>query len=1336
MARRASNGMDTQTKKHHQVLEAKQAGTSSAFVKPVTKPVRAPAVPPPPPSTNSQLESWTTVSLPKSILRGTGQSQFTPLPPPPPTPVSSQPQVFTKPTLRRRRRTSDEAHPASTSRTSLQRRPSSPPPIPTAIRSLVPEPAPPPVGSTGRLSSKQISNSSRDRPPPLTRVRRISTPYPHPHAPGSSRQPTVRTRRKMPKKGDASTSQRTTDHHPKPSYRPMSMTPPVSVAQVQAIARRPSPVPPSSSKSDSMSSSDSYVSLIDDQPVETQSTGLESHPSDFIALAPHMSSSKTPSTQARPVSPVNGVPQIFNRHIVSLPAMTYPSMRGLGPKALPPTTNGAKTETVEDPNGEEYASDHPYDLQISSLLMPEELDRVRQWAYHVDVCVKQTLEEGSTPSVEEDEIVQEAWDWEKPAKVDIVALLPGRLHLSPATASSQDSPIATRSFRHIYDPFSPRTQPFPPSVFKAFPVPPSVFERTFPQTAYTHTTILSPLPTSKQPAPGVEDNQVNLESEREGDAQSRPQTAIPLVTDGETSDPMALTALVSPSPFSPLPSPFRYTTPAATPALRSQRLLAPSRLNPLAPLAPTPFPEQSLTSPVSPRPHSPETPGRLPHTSTEREMSGHPVFQRRKSNLKNMSRSSDGSEGSGSGTRGRSPTRRSWKASSERHSKAKAPTAPTVVVQAYLQSLTPEAIRPDSTTTFNMSVGSIVRPRTSSRSRSRSRSRSSSPYSAHVTPHQEEEEVAPRTGMQSQASVMTTDLFFNPTPRQEPTSDEVRLNSHPETPDMITPQSPSVAGTVVPFDHLTPAPSQRRVSESVLPASRDQAPAESILRRRKSHPAPRSVVSLPSTRRSSSNDRKAIPVAERELEEDPYPLPPNVEGSPRSPAPTRPAPARFNSAPPLSTPATMTSSLAFLKLITLLTQFTSDLSTGRQGVPRWKNDCAEVYEEIEQAYNAFRENVEKSRPKFRPWLRGEISEADELTLEESPEGRKEGGRTVLYLEDVWDRLYGSSTSKQTSSASAVQEEMIRIVVATWDEHISSCLHSVRDTLDDLVRTLVDTHFGCAGDGEELRRIVQSIANTELAGSLNLVEGKLSDLYTMEASSVFSIKARSLHSTNAGLAKYKNLRQRAQLATLDQNVGNESPVPILANQFRAASMSPIKKISHMYSLSRGRGTNTTTLLSSSGGHTGSSSHGKHGSFSSTLATSLLPEFQAPDEDTAAFTRLRRYSLVGGESPEYEHKVNLALMTLANLGFTDITSPEKLYSKLADAEAPESVDGVLEVMANVDSYLDVASTRFVDYAAMHLEHHLVNAVGEKINAAVLSTLDLASEGIKEQCVRWMS
>ncbi|KAG8890057.1 hypothetical protein FRB98_001170 [Tulasnella sp. 332] len=1334
MPRRVHNGMDAQTKKHHQVPLAEQAGTSSS-VHPTMKTAKAPAVPPAPVSADS---SWSTVSVPKSILRqsaGTVPSQLPSLPPIPPTPVSSQPQSVNKPTLRRRR-TSKEAQQTSTSRTSLRRRPSSPPPVPTVIRSLVPEPAPPPVGSASRLSSKQISNSSRDRPPPLTRVRRISTPYPHPNAPGSSKKVVTRTRRRMPKKGDALTTQTPTDH-PKPHYRPMSSTPPVT--SPRAIARRPSPVPPSSSKSDSSrSSSNNYLSLNDDQPMETQSTGLESQPSDFIALAPHMSSSKTTSSQAQPISPVAGVPQIFNRHLIPLPTLTFPSLRGLRPTALPPTTNGANTETVEDPNGEEYASDHPHDLQISSLLNPEELDRVRVWAYQVEECVKQTLEEGSTPSVEEDEIIPEDWDWEQPAKIDIASLVPGRQHLSPATASSPDSPMAMRNLRPIHDPFSPRTQPFPPSVFKAFPVPPSAFERTFPQTAYTYTTIPSPLPVQNQPNSELEDNQVNLCSERGEDedrGQSGPQIAVVSNADGEMNNQKALTALVSPSPFSPLPSPFRYITPSVTPATRSQRLPVPSRLQPSTPPAPTPVPEQSLASPVSPRPHSPETPGRMPHTSTEREMAGLPVFNKRKSNLRKMSKSEDDSEDSGSGTRGRSPTRRSWKASSERHFKAKAPTAPTIVVQAYLQSLGPEMIRPDSTATFNMSVGSIVRPRTASMSRSRG----SSPYSAHVTLREQEEDAALRMAMQSQSSVMSTDIFFNPMGHPEAPPEEVRLNSQSITPEMDAPRSqpPSVAGTVIPFSRRTPAPN-RRASDSPLPPSRVQEmAAESILRRRKSHPAPRSVVSLPSTRRSSSGDHKETPDVEQEAEIPSYSPPQRERSLRRPPTPARTAPLeRFHSAPQLSATTTKSSSLAFLKLITLLTQFTSDLSTGRQGVPRWKHDCAEFHEEIEQVYGAFREGVEKTKFKFRPWLRSEVSRADELALEEGVEGSKEGERNVLYLEDVWDRLYGSSSkSKQAVSASNVQEELIRSVVASWEVQVFSCLNAVRETLDDLVRSLVDTHFGCAGDGEELKRIVQSIADTELTESSDLVEGRLSDLFALEATSAFSINTRRPQVIDASLSRFKSLRQRAQLATLERNTINESPVTVQASQSCTASMSPIKKTTHMYSLSRGTGT-TTLFTSSVGNNTASSSNGKHGSFSSTLATSLFPDSSGSDEDLAAFTRLRRYSLVGGESPEYEQEVKRALTTLKNLGFMDITSPEKLYARLADLESPESIDAVIEVMANVDAYLQAASTRFVDYAAMNLEHHLVNTIGEKINSAVLSALDLGSEGIKAQCVRWMS
>lgn len=288
MGRRVAGSFDIQTKKHMRgTPPADQAGTSSSFVKPRKSRTRGVIQQPPPPapatSIDSILGSWSTLSAPKSILRqsaGTGSSQVQALPPPGPTTLSSrlQDHSSSKSTQKRRRTSAELPHQpqASTSRLSLgPRRSSSPSPIPVALRSLVPEPAPPPVGSTDRISSKQISNSSRDRPPPLNRVRRISTPYPHPGARATSKQPPPRPRRRMTKKSDA------------PYTTPPKWTPAPQAAAAQylqslamnmpivqsLVPRRASPVPPSSSKSDSSrSSSESYVSLNDDQPQDTRAS--------------------------------------------------------------------------------------------------------------------------------------------------------------------------------------------------------------------------------------------------------------------------------------------------------------------------------------------------------------------------------------------------------------------------------------------------------------------------------------------------------------------------------------------------------------------------------------------------------------------------------------------------------------------------------------------------------------------------------------------------------------------------------------------------------------------------------------------------------------------------------------------------------------------------------------------------------------------------------------------------------------------------------------------------------------------------------------------------------
>lgn len=82
----------------------------------------------------------------------------------------------------------------------------------------------------------------------------------------------------------------------------------------------------------------------------------------------------------------------------------------------------------------------------------------------------------------------------------------------------------------------------------------------------------------------------------------------------------------------------------------------------------------------------------------------------------------------------------------------------------------------------------------------------------------------------------------------------------------------------------------------------------------------------------------------------------------------------------------------------LLSQFSSDLSNDRRGVPRWKHDFAEAEEKVRIAYDTFRAAVERSKVDFRPWLR----DVERMAGDREEEG--EDGRPVMYVEDVWEKM--------------------------------------------------------------------------------------------------------------------------------------------------------------------------------------------------------------------------------------------------------------------------------------------------------------------------------------------
>lgn len=57
---------------------------------------------------------------------------------------------------------------------------------------------------------------------------------------------------------------------------------------------------------------------------------------------------------------------------------------------------------------------------------------------------------------------------------------------------------------------------------------------------------------------------------------------------------------------------------------------------------------------------------------------------------------------------------------------------------------------------------------------------------------------------------------------------------------------------------------------------------------------------------------------------------------------------------------------------------------------------------------------------------------------------------------------------------SAREDIIRSVVASWGQLASECMNGVQEVLEQLVTSIVGTHFSCAGDGHELREIVQYV----------------------------------------------------------------------------------------------------------------------------------------------------------------------------------------------------------------------------------------------------------------------
>ncbi|KAG8900889.1 hypothetical protein FRC01_010005, partial [Tulasnella sp. 417] len=626
---------------------------------------------------------------------------------------------------------------------------------PTAPRTLVPEPAPPPPSALNSKPLKppqRLGSTSKDRRRKHTSTeRRQSTPYPLVAA--------VARRNRL-------------SSGPLPGIYP-SETGGSENLRAAGIVRRPSPVPPSSSHSDSSRSSDSYVSLKDGGSGPKSTAGPP--PSGPLPPRPTVQSSQLvlPSMTPKPsisqlhllaalrsqaqsplrlAPPTPGLPRIFHpsplnpnppppspynayqpiprfspllsrhpgrhAHIVPLPSLTYPSVQQL-PRALPASEVDGQVWTSTQTGMEEYASDHPQDLRQRALEMEarDELERVRIWCHDVFRMWLPNKNEERNAGEENASAGGDAFFLlEKPPKIDLESLTPHRSRRDSATG---EIPVLvpytlTDEERAAKD----RALPKVPAVAVAAPTPDSLV----PFPTLENGRMASPYP------PPPDDHVVHLDS---SSASSQMGGDVPHGVHASTDitpDPAHLAvplttqksfiSLTTPSPFG-LPSPLRLPimqTPM-TPFYslgsgnNGELLTTPPAQEPLPPIL-EPEDQQKRTPDVIPveevqrvpsalervssylgstasRAHSPETPPRIVHSSNSQrddeldqvQLASLPSRTRTRSrstssdSLSNnpwkrvRSADSSGSTISRAFTktsRGRSPTRRSWKAASER----------------------------------------------------------------------------------------------------------------------------------------------------------------------------------------------------------------------------------------------------------------------------------------------------------------------------------------------------------------------------------------------------------------------------------------------------------------------------------------------------------------------------------------------------------------------------------------------------------------------------------------------------------------------------------------------
>jgi hypothetical protein len=176
--------------------------------------------------------------------------------------------------------------------------------------------------------------------------------------------------------------------------------------------------------------------------------------------------------------------------------------------------------------------------------------------------------------------------------------------------------------------------------------------------------------------------------------------------------------------------------------------------------------------------------------------------------------------------------------------------------------------------------------------------------------------------------------------------------------------------------------------------------------------------------------------------------------------------------------------------------FTRDVSAHVKGIPEFGPQVG-LMEGLLRIYEKFREDIQQTAPRFRPWIKKKSKIAESELLKLTEQGDEAHGQ-ILYLNEVVTRARRARTRELPGNHPfVVKEHLIQGSWKMWESFVIGHFKEVQDLVRGHITKLVEKHFNACTHGG-LLQAVMSIIETQLLERSRIAAEKLNGVFRIES----------------------------------------------------------------------------------------------------------------------------------------------------------------------------------------------------------------------------------------------